>query len=118
MVGGSILNGTTSFANAISLLIVEFERQFVHLHPSKQRVLLEFSNIHDPSVKRLATIFLVHEFDHLMKEAREIFAYYRISSECPPIEEILYDQDEIRKLNLRIMLLITRILGKRFPNML
>ena len=43
--GGSILHKTSSLADAISLLIVELERQFVHMHPSIQRIFLEFSNI-------------------------------------------------------------------------
>ena len=37
-----------------------------------------------------------------MKEAREIFAYYRINSECPPIDEIIYDQDELSKLKYAV----------------
>ena len=64
------------------------------LHTSVTRV-FQYSR---SFVKRLATIFLVHEFIHIMKEAREIFSYYRINGGCPPIEEIPYDQDEIRKL--------------------
>ena len=60
------------------------------MHPAIQRVLLEFSNIHDPSVKRLATVFLAYKYGHIMKEARQIFVYYKINNGCPPIEEILY----------------------------
>ena len=67
--GGSILHRTSSLADAISLLIVELERQFIHMHPCIQRVFLEFSNIEHSSVKRAATIFLAHEFRFIMKEA-------------------------------------------------
>ena len=91
MLGGSILNKTSGIADAISLLIVELERQFVPMHPSIQRILLEFSNIHDPSLKHVATIFLAYEFGHIMKEAHEIFAHYNINCGCPPIEEILFN---------------------------
>ena len=98
MIGGSILARTTTLADAISLLIFELERQFVHMHPRVQWLFLEFSNIHDPPTKRLATIFLVHEFSHIMREAREIFSHYRINGECPPIEGILYELEEIRRL--------------------
>jgi len=98
MIGGLIFARTTSPPDVVSLLIVELERQFMHMHPAIQWVFLEFSNIHDPYAKHLATILLVHEFGHNMREAREIFAYYRINSECPSIEEILYDQEEIQKL--------------------
>ena len=91
LIGGSILTRTTSYVDAISLLIVELERQFIHIHPSIQWLFLEFSNTEDAPTKRLATIFLVHEFNHIMQQAREIFAYYRINSECPPIEGILYE---------------------------
>ena len=51
--GGSILYRTSSLADAISLLIVELERQFIHMHSS---------------VKRAATIFLAHEFRFIIKE--------------------------------------------------
>ena len=43
--GGSILHRTSSLADAISLLVVELERQFIHMHPCIQRIFLEFSNI-------------------------------------------------------------------------
>ena len=76
MLGGSILNKTSSLVDAVYLLIVELERKFVHMHPCIQRILLEFSNIHDPSIKHVTTIFLAYEFGHIMKEAREIFAHY------------------------------------------
>ena len=33
MLGGSILHKTNSLADAITLLIIELERQFVHMHP-------------------------------------------------------------------------------------
>ena len=56
LMGGSILHKTSSLVGAISLLVVELERQFVHMHPSIQRIFLEFSNIGHSSVKRAATI--------------------------------------------------------------
>jgi len=93
--GGSILNKTNSLADAITLLIIELERQFVHMHPCIQRIFLEFSNIQHSFVKRAATIFLAHEFRFVMKEASEIFAHYKINGVCPPIEEILFNQEEI-----------------------
>ena len=49
--GGSILHRTSSLAEAISLLIVELERQFIHMHPCIQRIFLEFSNIEHSSIK-------------------------------------------------------------------
>ena len=58
MLGGSILHRTSSLADDISLLVVQLERQFIHMHPSIQRIFLEFSNIEHSSVKRGATIFL------------------------------------------------------------
>ena len=76
--------------DAISLLVVELERQFVHMHPSIQRVFLEFSNIGYSSVKRAATIFLAHEFRFIIKDANEIFANYRVDAGRPPIEAILF----------------------------
>ena len=32
--GSSILHGTSSLADAIAMLVVELERQFMHMHPS------------------------------------------------------------------------------------
>ena len=43
--GSSILHRTSSLAGAIAMLVVELERQFMHLHPCIQRIFLEFSNI-------------------------------------------------------------------------
>ena len=36
--GGSILHKTSSLEDAISLLVVELERQFIHMHPCIQRI--------------------------------------------------------------------------------
>ena len=77
---GSTLHKTSGLADVISLLIVELERQFLHMHPSIQRIFLEFSNIEHSSVKRAATIFLAHEFRFIIKEAKEIFAHYRVDA--------------------------------------
>ena len=55
--GSSILHRTSSLADAIAILVVELERQFMHMHPCIQRIFLEFSNIEHSSVKRAATIF-------------------------------------------------------------
>ena len=49
--GGSILHRASSLADAISLLVVELERQFIHMHPCIQRIFLEFSNIKHSFVK-------------------------------------------------------------------
>ena len=90
--GGSILHRTSSLADAISLLVVELERKFIHLHPCIQRIFLDFSNIEHSSVKRAATIFLAHEFRFIIKEAKEILAHYRVDAGRPPIEAILFNQ--------------------------
>ena len=87
---GFILHKTSSLADAISLLIVELERQFLHMHPSIQRIFLKFSNIEHSFVKRDATIFLAHEFRFIIKEANEFFAHYRVDAGRPPIEAILF----------------------------
>ena len=77
------------------MLVVELERQF--MHPCIQRIFLEFSNIEHSSVKRAATIFLAHEFRFIINEAKENFAHYRVDAGRPPIEVILFDQEEIRR---------------------
>src|SRR3954471_4821139 len=96
--GGSILYRTSSLADAISLPIVELERQFIHMHPCIQRIFLEFSNIEHSSVKRAATIFLAHKFRFIIKEANEIFARYRVDAGRPPIEAILFNQEDMMRL--------------------
>ena len=96
LIGGSIVAISTSYSYAISLLIAQLERQFVHMHPFIQWLFLEFSNIHEASTKRLATIFLCQEFSNIIQEARDIFFHYRVNGECPPIEGILYELEEIR----------------------
>ena len=68
--GGSILHSTSSLADAIVMLIVELDRQFMHMHPCIQRIFLDFSNIEHSSIKRAATIFLAHEFRFIIKEAK------------------------------------------------
>ena len=60
--GSPILHRTSSLVDAIAMLVVELERQFMHMHPCIQRIFLEFSNIEHSSVKRAVTIFLAHEF--------------------------------------------------------
>src|SRR3990170_8718776 len=40
MLGGSILHKTNSLMDAITLLVLELERQFVHMHPCIQRIFL------------------------------------------------------------------------------
>ena len=65
--GSSIRHRTSSLADAIAMLIVELESQFMHMHPCIQRIFLEFSNIEHSSVKCAATIFLGHEFRLVIK---------------------------------------------------
>ena len=109
--GGSIL----SLVDAISLLVVELERQFIHMHPCIQRIFLEFSNIEHSSVKRAATIFLAHEFRFIIKEAKEIFAHYRVDACRPPIEAILFDQEEIMRFQSLDYVAFNENLRKRVP---
>ena len=95
--GSSILHRTSSFVDAIAMLIVELERQFMHMHPCIQRIFLEFSNIEHSFVKRAAIIFLAHEFRFIIKKAKEFFAHYRVDAGRPSIEAILFDQEEIMR---------------------
>ena len=113
--GSSILHRTSSLADAIAMLVVELERQFMHMHPSIQRIFLEFSNIEHSSVKRAATIFLAHEFRFIIKEAKEIFAHYRVDACRPPIEAILFDQEEIMRFQSLDYVAFNENLRKRVP---
>ena len=40
--GSSILHKTSSLADSIAMLVVELERQFMHMHPCIQRIFLDF----------------------------------------------------------------------------
>ena len=40
---------------------------------------------------------MAHEFRFIIKEAKEIFAHYRVDAGRPPIESILFDQEEIMR---------------------
>ena len=113
--GGSILHRTSSLPDAISLLIVELERQFMHMHPCIQRIFLEFSNIEHCSVKGAATIFLAHEFRFIIKQAKEIFAQYRVDAGRPPIESILFDQEEIMRFQSLDYVAFNENLRKKVP---
>ena len=113
--GSSILHRTSSLADAIAMLIVELERQFMHMHPCIQRIFLEFSNIEHSSVKRAATIFLAHEFRFIIKEANEILAHYRVDASRPPIEAILFNQEGMMRLQSLDHIAYNENLGKKVP---
>ena len=97
------------------MLVVELERQFFHMHPSIQRIFLEFSNIEHSSVKRAATIFLAHEFKFIMKEATEIFAHYKVDGGRPPIEGILFNREDIMRFQSLDYVAFNENLRKRVP---
>ena len=97
------------------MLVVELERQFMHMHPCIQRIFLEFSNIEHSSVKRAATIFLAHEFRLIIKEAKEIFAHYRVDSSHPPIEDILFNQEDMMRLQSLDHIAYNENLRKKVP---
>ena len=88
----SILLDTNFYADAIVMLVAKLERKFVHIHPVLQKIFYELPNILHPKAKNIATIILMREFDFIIKEAREIFAFYNMNFEHPRIEEILYDK--------------------------
>ena len=113
--GGSILHRTSSLADAIAMLLVELERQFMHMHPCIQRIFLEFSNIEHSSVKRAATIFLSYEFRFIMKESKEIFMHYRVDAGRPPIEAILFNQEDIMRLQSLDHVAYNENLRKKVP---
>ena len=62
-----------------------------------QRLFYELPIIKDPKAKKLATLVLRNEFDHIVREAREIFDFFRMSHEKPVIGEILYNSDYMLK---------------------
>ena len=57
----------------------------MNIHPALQKVFYELPNINHPVAKKIATIILMHEFDFIILEARDIFAFYKKDVEHPPI---------------------------------
>ena len=87
----------------------------MHMHPCIQRIFLEFSNIEHSSIKRVVTIFLAHEFRFIIKDANEIFTHYRVDACRPPIEAILFDQEEIMRFQSLDYAAFNENLRKRVP---
>ena len=58
-----------------------------------QRLFFELLVIKNPTAKKLATLVLMDEFKHIIREAREIFDFYGMNHEKPVIDEILYNSD-------------------------
>ena len=75
----------------------------------------DFSNIEHSSVKHAATIFLAHEFRFIMKEASEIFTHYKVDGGRPPIEGVLFNQEEIMRLRSLDHVAYNENLRKRVP---
>jgi hypothetical protein len=88
-----ILKRTKNHADAITALILKLERRFIRTHLTLQRLFYELPVIKDPKAKKLATLVLMNEFDHIVREAREIFDFYSMNRENSVIDEILYNND-------------------------
>ena len=71
-----ILEKTKTYAEAISALVLKLENRFIRTHPTLQRLFYELLVIKDPKAKKLATLVLMNEFDHIVREAREIFVFF------------------------------------------
>ena len=111
----SILLETNCYADAIVMLVEKLERKFVHIHPALQKVFYELPNINHPIAKKIATIILMREFDFVIQEARDIFAFYKNDVEHPPITDILYDKETMRSLEARDYQSYSENLRKRVP---
>ena len=59
--------------------------------------------------------FLAHEFRFIIREAKEIFVHYRVDVGRPPIEAILYDQEEIRRFQSTDYIAFNENLRKKVP---
>ena len=88
-----ILKRTKTYAEAISALVVKLENRFIRTRPNLQRLFYELLVIKDPRAKKIATLVLMNGFDHIVREAREIFDFYGRYREKLVIDEILYNSD-------------------------
>ena len=59
-------------------------------------------------------MFLAHEFRFIMKEAKEILAHYRVDAGRPPIEAIIFYQEDIMRLRSLDHVVLMKTLEKRF----
>ena len=58
---------------------------------------------------------MAHEFRFIIREAKEIFAHYRVDAGRPPIEAILFDQEEIRRFQSSDYVAFNENLRKKVP---
>jgi len=114
LVKRSILLDTNCYADAIVMLVEKLERKFVHIHPALQKVFYELPNINHPIAKKIATIILMREFDFIIQEARDIFAFYNKDVAHPPIEDIL-DKETMHSLESRDYQSYSKNLRRRVP---
>ena len=112
----TILLETNCYADAIVMLVEKLERKFVHLHSALQRVFHELPKINHPIARKIATIILMRQFDFIIQEARDIFAFYKKDVEHPPIIEILHDKESMRSLDSRDYQSYSENLRKRVPH--
>ena len=70
-----ILKRTKSYAEAISALVLKLENKFIRTHPTLQRLFYELPVRKDPKAKKIATHVLMNEFDHIVREARDLFLF-------------------------------------------
>ena len=52
---------------------------------------------------------------NIIQEYRDIFSHYRVNGECPPIEETIYELEEIRKLRCTDYVAYDENLRKKVP---
>ena len=109
-----VLKRTNNYADAIVALVVILERIFICTHPTFQRLFYELPVIKNQKAKKIATLVLMNEFDHIVREAREIFDFYGMNHKKPVIDEILYNNDYLLRVLFRTMSFLMRISKRRF----
>ncbi len=76
----------------------------------------ELPNINHSIAKKIATIILLREFNFIIQEARDVFAFYEKDVEHPPIIDILHDKETLRSLESRDYQSYSENLNKRVPH--
>ena len=61
-----ILKRTNNYADAIVALVLKLERRFIRTHPTLQRLFYELSVIKNRKAKKIVTLVLMNEFDHIV----------------------------------------------------
>ena len=90
----SIVELTDNYDSAIACLVARLEKRFVNLNPIIQHMFLKLESMKKGEERDFVLNTLLHEFDDIVKEAREIFTRYGRLGSYPNINYSLDVREE------------------------